>query len=58
MMVGLQIFEEVKMGFLCVDHTHEYIDQIFSVISRQLKKNDVLTVEDMLAQIRKKIGQG
>ena len=42
MLVGFQIFEEVEMGFLLVDHTHEDIDQIFSVISGELKAKYVL----------------
>ena len=32
MLVGLQIFEEVEMGFLLVGPTHEDIDQIFLVL--------------------------
>jgi hypothetical protein len=32
----------VKVGFLMVGHTHEDIDQFFSIISRHLKKNHVL----------------
>ena len=46
------------MGFLLVDHTHEDIVQIFSLISGELKSRDVLTMEYMLAQIGKKIGEG
>lgn len=56
MLVALRIFEEVEMGFLLVGHTHEDIDQIFSVIYGELKSRDVLTMEDMVAQIGKKIG--
>ena len=58
MLVVLQIFEEVEVGFLLVGHTHEDIDQIFSVISGELKAKDVLTMEDMLSRIGKKVGEG
>ena len=32
------IFSKVKAGFLMVGHTHEDIDQFFSVISKHLKQ--------------------
>ena len=47
MLVGLKIFGEVKMGFPHVGHTHEDIEQIFSIISRELKSRDLLIMEDM-----------
>ena len=36
-MVTLGVFKKIKIGFLLVGHTHEDIDQYFSVISRHLK---------------------
>ena len=37
-LISRQVFEEVYIGFLMVGHTHEDIDQFFSVISTWLKK--------------------
>src|SRR5690606_34082275 len=36
-------FREIYVNFLPVGHTHEDIDQLFSVISRKLKNNDAYT---------------
>ena len=35
---------QVKIGFLPVGHTHEDIDQLFSCVSRHLKRRNALTV--------------
>ena len=37
-LVGRGVFEEIHTGFLMVGHTHEDIDQFFSVISAWLRK--------------------
>ena len=37
-LMSRHVFEEVHVGFLMVGHTHEDIDQFFSVISSWLKK--------------------
>ena len=58
MLMALKIFEEVEIGFLLIGHTHEDREQIFNVISRELKFRDGLTMEDMMAQIGKKMGGG
>ena len=58
MLVAQNIFQTVKMGFLMVGHTHEDIDQVFSVISRELKSRYVLTMPDMIKRIGQKIGGG
>ena len=42
--VQIGVFEKVKVCFLYVGHTHEDIDQRFSVISRYLRQNNVLTM--------------
>ena len=39
------VFDRVQCHFLAVGHTHEDIDQLFSVISKALKKQDVLTID-------------
>ncbi len=33
-----EVFEEVKLGFLVVGHTHEDIDGCFGYLSKKLKK--------------------
>ena len=40
-LVGLRYFVEVYLSFLLVGHTHEDIDQRFSVISGTLKRQDI-----------------
>ena len=50
-LVALGHFREVQMYFLIVGHTHEDIDQKFSVLSRVLKRQDVLSLRDMLALV-------
>ena len=42
-LVGLKYFAEVHLSFLIVGHTHEDIDQRFSVISGTLKPRDIET---------------
>ncbi|XP_070578115.1 uncharacterized protein [Ptychodera flava] len=37
----------VDLHFLPVGHTHEDIDQLFSCISRHLKKTNIYTMDDM-----------
>lgn len=41
-LVKENIFWKVKVGFLMVGHTHEDIDQFFSVISKHLKKMHIV----------------
>ena len=52
-LVGLGFFQEVHLCFLIVEHTHEDIDQRFSVISNVLKKKDIDTLEEMLELVEK-----
>jgi hypothetical protein len=33
-----EVFEEVRLGFLMVGHTHENIDGCFGYLSKKLKK--------------------
>jgi hypothetical protein len=51
--VKIGVLKKAKVGFLYVGHTHEDIDQRFSVISRHLKQHDVLTMEAFLQVLRK-----
>lgn len=43
-----EIFEEVRVGFLVVGHTHERIDQVFSRLSEASKHHDFPTLEQMV----------
>jgi hypothetical protein len=40
-----EVFENVKLKFLVVDHTHEDIDGCFGYLSKKLRKhnNNILT---------------
>ena len=49
--VALGHFREVQLSFLIVGHTHDDIDQRFSVISNILKRQDILSLKQMLAQV-------
>ena len=42
-LVRQHTFQKIKAGFLMVGHTHEDIDQMFSVISTYLKQEKVIT---------------
>ena len=50
--VKIGVFRKVKVGFLYVGHTHEDIDQRFSVISRHLMRHDILTMQKFLETLR------
>ena len=52
-LVGLRYFAEVYLSFLLVGHTHEDIDQRFSVISRTLKRQDIDSLQELLELIKK-----
>lgn len=43
---------QVKVSFLMVGHTHEDIDQLFSCIARLLNKFKVLTLSQLLEQVK------
>ena len=52
-LVALGYFREVRLSFLIVGHTHEDIDQQFSIISGVLKRQDIDSVKEMLALIER-----
>ena len=52
-LVGLGFFQEVHLCFLIVSHTHEDINQRFSVISSVLLRKDIDTLEEMLELVEK-----
>lgn len=51
LLVELNIFKKIKVGFLMVGHTHEDVDQFFSRISTHLKKNSITTFPKLLKAI-------
>ena len=52
-LVALGYFREVRLSFLIIGHTHEDIDQRFSIISGVLKRQDIDSVKKMLALIER-----
>jgi hypothetical protein len=42
------MFEEVKLGFLVVGHTHEIIDGCFGYLSKKLKKQNNYMLVDLM----------
>jgi hypothetical protein len=54
-LVGLGYFEEVRVGFLLIGHTHSDIDQRFSCISHVLKEDDISSVSELLGLIQNHI---
>jgi hypothetical protein len=53
-LVGLGYFQEVQLGFLIVGHTHEDIDQRFSIISNMLKTTNIDSLKELLELVEKK----
>ena len=54
-LVGLGYFEEVRVGFLLVGHTHSDIDQQFSSISHVLKRDDINSLSKLLKFLQNQI---
>ena len=52
-LVGLGYFAKVYLSFLLVEHTHEDIDQRFSVILGTLKRQDIDSLRELLEFIKK-----
>ncbi|XP_046582541.1 uncharacterized protein LOC124289914, partial [Haliotis rubra] len=50
LLVKLKIFKKVKLSFLMVGHTHEDVDQLFSVFARELRQKPAAT-RDALLQV-------
>ena len=46
--------ENIGLSFLLVGHTHEDIDQRFSVISRTLKRQDIDSLQELLELVKKR----
>jgi hypothetical protein len=43
-----EVFEEVKLGFLVVGHTHEDTDGCFGYLSKKLKKQNNYTLANLM----------
>ncbi len=43
-----EVFEEVRLGFLMVGHTHENIDGCFGYLSKKLKKQNNYILVDLM----------
>jgi hypothetical protein len=52
-LVGLGYFQEVQLCFLIVGHTHEDIDQRFSIISNTLKRTNIDSVKELLELVQR-----
>ena len=52
-LVGLGFSKEIHLCFLIMGHTHEDIDQKFSIISNVLKRKDIDTLDEMLQLVEK-----
>jgi hypothetical protein len=52
-LVGLGYFQEVQLCFLIVGHTHEDIDQRFSIISNTLKKTNIDSLKKLLQLVER-----
>jgi hypothetical protein len=51
---GTGIFKEIQLFFLIVGHTHIDIDQRFSTISSALKRQDIISLKELLSIIKEK----
>ena len=47
-LVNLGVFKKVKVNYLLVGHTHEFIDQMFSRFSLALRHEDAFTLEQLM----------
>jgi hypothetical protein len=52
-LVGLGYFQEVQLCFLIVGHTHEDIDQHFSIISNTLKRTNIDSLKELLELVQR-----
>jgi hypothetical protein len=53
MFFQMRIFQNVKVGFLLVGHTHDHIDQIFTYFSVTLKRKNVGGLPSLIECINK-----
>jgi hypothetical protein len=48
LLTAREVFEEFKLGFLVVGHTHEDIDGCFGYLSRKLRKQNNYILVDLM----------
>jgi len=48
LLVGVGLVKKVKLSFLPVRHTYEDIDQLVSWLARLLRRNDSITLQDLI----------
>jgi hypothetical protein len=48
LLTARKVFEEIQLGFLLVEHTHENIDGYFSYVSDVLRKNNTFVLADLM----------
>ncbi len=48
LLTSKEVFEEVKLGFLVVGHTHEDIDRCFEYLSKKLKEQNNHILVDLM----------
>jgi hypothetical protein len=53
MLVEMEIFQKVKVGFLLFGHAHDHIDQIFKHFSVTLKRKNVGSLPSLIECIKK-----
>ena len=51
-LVAWGVFKDIMVTFLPIGHTHEDIDQCFSVTSRRLHDNNAITLEELYEELR------
>lgn len=52
LLVALGVFKSVEVSFLPVGHTHEDIDQAFSILSRHLKHTDAHSLTELSREMK------
>ncbi len=50
-LIAKGVFQEVRISFLPVGHTHEDIDQVFSRTSEHLRHHEALTIEQLASEL-------
>jgi hypothetical protein len=56
-LIEMGVFMEIQMHFLPVGHTHCQIDQLFSVVYKNLKGSDVFTIDHLMAIVSSLFGK-
>jgi hypothetical protein len=48
LLMAKDVFEKVKLGFLIIGHTHEYIDGCFGYLSKKLREENNYILIDLM----------